>query len=213
MRFAAATTVSERAAGEKASVILAARVVGAGNAVGTWVYSGNGIDALNRVAQKYSEWGAAAQPGSPALKARASHSAIRRRSERPPVPPRARLAGQVHRSGGRRTPARAGPSPARRAASDRRHRHRVRAQSRPGSSGSGSVFTPPPAGDVHDAEALRDEVGTPVARRRPAGAPCLGEHPDGGCEAVRVLQIGLAGVSGTEAGQLVSDRVRSCRGA
>lgn len=68
--FTVATTASERATGEKASVILAARVVGGGNAVGTWAYSEDGIDALNHVAQEYSEWGAAAQPGSPALKAR-----------------------------------------------------------------------------------------------------------------------------------------------
>jgi hypothetical protein len=70
--FTVATTAAERATGEQASVILAARVVGGGNAVGTWAYSGSGIDALNRVAQKYSEWGSAAQPGSPAIKARAA---------------------------------------------------------------------------------------------------------------------------------------------
>lgn len=70
--FTVATTASERATGEKASAILAARVVGGGNAIGTWAYSENGIDALNRVAQMYSEWGAAAQPGSSALKARAT---------------------------------------------------------------------------------------------------------------------------------------------
>jgi hypothetical protein len=67
-----ATSASERATGEMASVILAARVVGGGDAIGTWAYSGSGIDALNGVAMKYSEWGGAAQPGSPLSKARAS---------------------------------------------------------------------------------------------------------------------------------------------
>lgn len=65
-----ATNSQERGTGEQADLILAARIAGT-STVGAWAYSDTGIDALNSAALRYSEWGAAAQPGSELLKDRA----------------------------------------------------------------------------------------------------------------------------------------------
>ncbi len=63
-----ATTRAEQKSGEEAQVMLAARVDGVtGRPVGVWAYGDGTIDAVNAVAEEYSEWGAAAEPGSPAI--------------------------------------------------------------------------------------------------------------------------------------------------
>lgn len=66
------TTPSERSSGSHYSVILAARINGAGSAIGLWADGGGGADGLNSVAHKYSYWGTATQPGSPAAAERAA---------------------------------------------------------------------------------------------------------------------------------------------
>jgi hypothetical protein len=55
----------------KHTSVIAAQVNGDHFKIGTWRYASGGIEAINAVARATSRWGAAAQPRSPAAKARA----------------------------------------------------------------------------------------------------------------------------------------------